>query len=85
MDGCGYSVSTYIDHEIEYFSRDEIVSTNTNTYYHIVGQCKKCGSKSCMDLNGNRTGEDCYDSEGNRISCANRKVCVGCGYDYTKL
>ena len=89
-DGCGYSVQTYVDHEIEYFSKDEIYdesgkNTNTNTYFHQIGKCKKCGSVSATDSKGNSSTQGCYDSEGKRISCDNRGICSICGYDYFKL
>lgn len=89
-DGCGYSVQTYVDHEIEYFPKDEIYdesgkNTNTHTYYHRIGKCKKCESASATDSEGNNTTQGCYDSEGKRISCDNRGICSICGYDYSKL
>lgn len=71
-DGCGYSVQTYVDHEIEYFPKDEIYdesgkNTNTHTYYHRIGKCKKCESVSATDSEGNNTTKGCYDSEGKKF------------------
>ena len=83
-DGCGYNKSEYVDHEIEYYDKSQY-TTNTATYYHIIGHCKKCGSESAASLDGNSTNQFCTDSNGNLINCANRKTCVVCGYDYSKL
>ena len=71
-DGCGYNKSEYVDHEIEYYDKSQY-TTNTATYYHIIGHCKKCGSESAASLDGNSTNQFCTDSNGNLINCANRK------------
>ena len=89
-DGCGYSVSTYVDHEIEYYDRNDIYdesgkNTNKNTYFHNIGFCKKCKSTSFTDSNGKSSYEECFDNLGNRINCINRKKCANCGYDFSKL
>ena len=78
-DGCGYSVSTYIDHHIVYYDNvyDESGTyTNTGVYYHRIGVCDKCGNTSCDDRNGNSTIEYCRDSEGRHISCSNRHLAI---------
>ena len=83
-DGCGYNTSQYVDHEIEFWDPSEY-TTNYVTYYHTIGECKKCGSINAQQVDGTKTLEYCRDIEGNLINCSNRKKCVVCGYDYSKL
>ena len=89
-DGCGYSVSTYIDHEIEYYDKNNLYdpsggNTNTNEYSHGIAECKKCGVIYISENGSSITRERCVDEDGNKISCINRKKCKYCGYDYSKL
>ena len=90
-DGCGYSISTYVEHEIEYFPQDNIYdekgsNTNQSAYNHGIGICKNCGAKYAYSKEGSlMTRQDCVDENGNKINCANRKKCVYCGFDYSKV
>ena len=92
-DGCGYSVSTYVYHEVELYDSDVVYdesggNTNTNTYYHWLGKCKNCGSTTISkteDKNGQGSTQQCIDEDGKAITCSNRKKCVVCGYDWSKL
>ncbi len=92
-DGCGYSVSTYVYHEVELYDSDVVYdesggNTNKNTYYHRLGKCKNCGSTTIPkteDKNGQGSTQQCIDEDGKAITCSNRKKCVVCGYDWSKL
>ena len=83
-DGCGYSVSTFIDHEIMYYEEGNYVQ-NPATYVHYIGECAKCGAQTVITADGEKTIRECIDDEGNPIDCRNLKQCVGCGYDFSAL
>ena len=84
-EGCGYNKSVYVDHQLQLHDKNTIYdesggNTNKNTYYHILGECKVC---KIPNIKGGT--EDCYDSKGQRITCANRAKCKVCGFDYSTL
>ena len=89
-DGCGYLVSTFVDHEIEHYDRNNLYdpsggNTNPNEYSHGIAECKKYGVIYISENGSSITRERCVDEDGNKISCINRKKCKYCGYDYSKL
>ena len=89
-DGCGYSLSTYVEHEIEYFPQNDIYdekgsNTNQSAYNHGIGICKNCKAKYAYSEDGTlMTRQECVDENGNIINCKNRKKCIYCGFDYSK-
>ena len=89
-DGCGFSVSTYVEHKIEYYSENNIYdenggNTNQSAYNHGIGICKNCGTEYAYDKNSTLiTRQNCIDENGNAINCVNRKKCIYCGFDYSK-
>jgi len=89
--GCGYSISNYVEHDIEYYTEDKIYdetgkNTNRGDYRHGIGSCKRCKTVWAYDKNGKlMTKQDCVDEDGNKINCSNnKKKCKYCGWDYTK-
>ena len=89
--GCGYSISNYVEHDIEYYAKDKIYdetggNTNRGDYRHGIGSCKRCKTVWAYDKNGKlMTKQDCVDEDGNKINCSNnKKKCKYCGWDYTK-
>lgn len=79
---CGYEKSRHhVGHELVLQSNR---FTNTATYWHSKYECRVCKQLTCEADDGTKSIEWCTDSSGNRISCANRKKCVVCGYDYSQ-
>ena len=79
---CGYEKSRqHVGHKLILQSNR---FTNTATYWHSKYECQVCKQLTCEADDGTKSIEWCTDSSGNRISCANRKKCVVCGYDYSQ-